>query len=464
MKKSIIFLINGLGIEKANSYSIAIDQAMPHLFETKKTSFFATAAINSVEYRSAYEQFYLGDTYANELKYIEEKVLNVDYLQQNPTYLKFANTITSSTCKLHIFLEPNNERIIEEVNRLVNLLNLESNRQVYLHLIITQQTLSEYPSLIKMINYMKYHINSCITVGFIMGKEWIPENMARQDVDNLRKLFFFCSAERWSDTEKKLNFLAEGNVRPCEIPGFCATNSCTIQNGDVILFFNTKRTTYDKFIKVLYENAEWAYKTKDIKFSIYSIIQLDTEYNIPCFTPSIVYEHSLSNLLAKASKRALIITAEENMKLINFLANGLVYVNNPNIQFMRNDNAYFSNFLNVQNIIDNMNYDLIIFDYHMDTSKTVNDLKDQLTAIDTVLGHVVEVCVNKHSLFISSLYGLKKEMPLAPYNPEMVTINYELQIPIFFFDYTYPQGKYVLFGNETNLILFSALRCILGYQ
>ena len=311
-----------------------------------------------------------------------------------------------------------------------------------------------------MINYMKYHINSCITVGFIMGKEWIPENMARQDVDNLRKLFFFCSAERWSDTEKKLNFLAEGNVRPCEIPGFCATNSCTIQNGDVILFFNTKRTTYDKFIKVLYENAEWAYKTKDIKFSIYSIIQLDTEYNIPCFTPSIVYEHSLSNLLAKASKRALIITAEENMKLINFLANGLVYVNNPNIQFMRNDNAYFSNFLNVQNIIDNMNYDLIIFDYHMDTSKTVNDLKDQLTAIDTVLGHVVEVCVNKHSLFISSLYGLKKEMPLAPYNPEMVTINYELQIPIFFFDYTYPQGKYVLFGNETNLILFSALRCI----
>ena len=33
MKKSIMFLINGLGIEKPNSYSISIDQTMPNLKE-----------------------------------------------------------------------------------------------------------------------------------------------------------------------------------------------------------------------------------------------------------------------------------------------------------------------------------------------------------------------------------------------------------------------------------------------
>ena len=273
-------------------------------------------------------------------------------------------------------------------------------------------------------------------------------------------MFFFCSAERWSDTEKKLLDLQNARIRPCMIPGFCATTSCTIQNNDTILFFNTKRTTYDKYIKVLYENAEWAYKTTDFHFNIYSMIQLDTTYNIPCFTQSIVYEHSLSNLLAKASKRALIVTTEEHMKLVNFLANGLMYVNNPNIQFMKNDLNYFSNLLNTQNVINNMNYDLIIFDYHMDTTKTVNDLKVQLTKIDVVLGNVAKTCENTHSLFISSLYGLKKELPLAPYNMEMVTIDYELQIPIFFFDYTYLMSKYVLLPGETNSILTSALRCI----
>ena len=35
MKKSVIFLINGLGIEKPGSYSISIDQSMPNLCKLK---------------------------------------------------------------------------------------------------------------------------------------------------------------------------------------------------------------------------------------------------------------------------------------------------------------------------------------------------------------------------------------------------------------------------------------------
>ena len=42
----------------------------------------------------------------------------------------------------------------------------------------------------------------------------------------------------------------------------------------------------------------------------------------------------------------------------------------------------------------------------------------------------------------------------------MVTINYEMQIPIFFFDYSYLRSKYALFPGETNNILTSAIRCI----
>ena len=35
MKKSILFLINGLGIERPGSYSISIDQCMPNLAKIK---------------------------------------------------------------------------------------------------------------------------------------------------------------------------------------------------------------------------------------------------------------------------------------------------------------------------------------------------------------------------------------------------------------------------------------------
>lgn len=459
MKKSVLFLINGLGIEKPGSYSIAIDQCMPNLSKTKETSFFTTAIINSLEYRSAYESFFLGDTYRKELEYISENILGPN-LVNNPVYQSLQSSLIDETKKLHVFVEPTTEKVVDEVNQLVNSLALKDNRHVYLHLILSQQTISEYQKLIQMVNYIKYHLNTCITVGFIIGKEVLDDEMSKNQIDVTKKLFFLCSAERWSDTDKKLLSLKEENIRPCMAPGFCATNDCKIENGDPILFFNTKRTSYDKFIRVIIENAEWAFRTNEIKLPMYSMIQLDTKYNIPCFANNIVYERCLSNIMEKANKKALIITDENNMQLLNFLANGLVYVNNPRIQFMKNDKAYFSVPQNVQYIIDNTDYDLIIFDYHMDVSKTINDLKEDLTKIDIVLGNIVNTCVNKHSLFITSLYGLKKELPLADYNAEMVTIDYEMQIPIFFFDYTYPRSKYTLFPGETNDILFSAIKII----
>ena len=41
-----------------------------------------------------------------------------------------------------------------------------------------------------------------------------------------------------------------------------------------------------------------------------------------------------------------------------------------------------------------------------------------------------------------------------------VAKHYQMEIPIFFFDYSYPRSKYMFRPGETNDILFTALRCI----
>ena len=134
-------------------------------------------------------------------------------------------------------------------------------------------------------------------------------------------------------------------------------------------------------------------------------------------------------------------------------------VNNPIISFiLKDDKLYQKEY--IEQLIDNTPYDLYIFDYHMDVSKDINHLKEQLSKLDIIIGHLGDVCVNKHSLIITSLYGLKKELPVAEYNNEIVLIDYEMQIPIFFFDYSYPKGKYYLSPGETNDILLTAINCI----
>lgn len=458
MKKSIIFLINGLGIEKPGSYSISLDQDMPNLCRTKETSFFTTAITNSLEYRSAYQQFFMGDTYKMELDYIKENILN-NNLVNNPVYQSFASNVSNQEAKLHIFLEPTTERVVEQINDLVSNLNLPKNKKVYIHLLLPQLTVNDYNKLTEIINYIKYHIDERINVGFVIGKEYLSEKLTVDEKKQMCKLLFYCSAERWIRTEEKLQSLKEQNIIPCKAAGFCANNDCYIQNNDTILFFNTRREDYDKFITSIYGNAQEVIKNSPINIPVYSLLKLYSQYNINSFAENINYENSLSNNLQKYNKKALILTNREHVNLINFYANGLNQVNNPNIVFMILDESLYD-YNTVVNIIDNSDYDLIIFDYFMDTSSTINNLKIGLRNIDKVLGNVVVCSENKHSLFITSLFGLKKELPLADYNSEKVLLDYEMQIPIFFYDYTYPASKYSLFPGDTNLILSSALWCL----
>jgi len=457
MKKSVLFLINGLGIEKQGSYSIAIDQCMPNLSKTKETSFFTTAFINSLEYRKAYESFFLGDTSRSEIKYMSDYIIN-DNVVNNPTFQSIKNKLTNENSKLHIFLEPNNDTIGDLISDLVKRLELRQNQKVYLHLLLTQQSTTEYKKLIDMVNFIKYHLDERITVGFVMGKEVLPPTLTEDILTNYKKILFYCSCERWTETDKKFLSLGEEGIRPCEAPTFCAVNTCNIEKDDVILFFNMKSTNYDNLIDAINYGNRSIQKDDTVTIPMYSMIHLDTKYNVLYFAENIDYPNSFDKLLEKANLKTLIITNNENMSYINFLANGLKYNNNPRIQFMNIYDPYFSNANNIINIIDNSDYNIIMFDYHMDVSKTINDLKSQLERIDVVLGIVANNCVNKHSLFITSLYGIKKALPLADYNSEIVTIDYEMQIPIFFFDYSYPRSKFALYPGETNDILNTILR------
>ena len=459
MRKSVIFLLNGLGIERQGSYSISIDQCMPNLSRTKETSFFTTAIIDSVEYKTAYERFFLGETYKKEVKYINSSIVN-DQVINNPTFSSLKNSLSDEKSKLHVFIEPTNDLVVDSLNELIKKLDLNPNQKVFLHLLLTQQTVTEYKKLIEIVNYIKYHIDTRITVGFIIGKELISENPTTEDLDMVRKIFFYGSCERWTETEKKFTDLMESKIRPCEAPGFSAINGCNIENKDVIFFYNTRKSNYDKYITSIYTIAPRVFRNDSVRLDLYSLIRLDTKYRVNCFAENIVYENSLANILNKSGIKTLVITKNENINYINFLVNGLNHVKNPNIDYMVLDENYFSNIGNVSSIIDNSKYHLIIFDYHMDVSKTINELKEGLEKIDVVLGNVVNTCTNKHSLFITSLYGLKKELPLADYNSEMVTLDYEMQIPIFFYDYTYPRSKYTLVPGETNDILNTAIRCL----
>ena len=455
MKKSVIFLINGLGIERPGSYSIAIDECMPQLCKIKDSSYYTSAVIDSLEPKEAYQSFFLGDSFHSEVDYIKNYVMNNSLLNNNTFHLLKQSCMNNH--KFHIFIEATNDKIVEELNYLLNLLQLDPTKKIYLHFILPQQVVKEYSKIISIINTIKYHLDSRVDVGFILGKDSFSEPLTKQQLDYAKKMFFYCSCERWSETDKKLRILETDKIRPNDVVGFSSSNSCNLEDGDTIFFFNTRREKYDALITSIIEGEKSVFQKTTISF--YSFIRLNTVLGINSFIDNIDYENSLSNILLRNQKRMLIITDVDNINLVNFYANGLNSINNPIICFMeKSDNLYRKDY--IERLINDMPYDLFLFDYKMDTSSTVNHLKEELSKLDVIIGNLASVCENRHSLFITSLYGLNCKMPVADYNPEMVTIDYELQIPIFFFDYNYPASKYDLFPGETNDVLSSALKCI----
>ena len=63
-------------------------------------------------------------------------------------------------------------------------------------------------------------------------------------------------------------------------------------------------------------NSKEVFK-EEVKLNIYSLIRLYTNYQIPCLAENIVYSKSLSNILEKYGKKALIYTDQQNMSLVN---------------------------------------------------------------------------------------------------------------------------------------------------
>ena len=53
------------------------------------------------------------------------------------------------------------------------------------------------------------------------------------------------------------------NIRPCVAPGFCAINGCNIEDNDVLLFFNTRKSNYDKYLDAIFTNAPKVFKRNE---------------------------------------------------------------------------------------------------------------------------------------------------------------------------------------------------------
>ncbi len=426
MKKTVLFLMNGFGIEQLDSYNIYNAKLMPNLDSYTKNYLFTQIESKAYNLTSGYRMFSTGsdlpltysliDNYYN--KFNENKNLNF-----------YVNSIRPEG-KVQLFLFCENEKSLDHIRKFCDFIK-QKNSKIYLHLVLTSYNTNNYKEIEKIINKISYD-HKDIKIGMILG----INSLTALNLTSLMNLFQNEVGEKWKEITKKISYLTTSKVQPKDVKEFYMNEGFKFDVNDSIFFFNYEFFDVSNFI---------SYISKVNNINDYcSLFQMNgVKYPMFAYPSSGI---SMNNSLKKIEAKTLILSNSENIKEINYYCNGLKNEVSDNICFSKTDDGINPALL--KSIIRDSNYDLIIINFPIDNVKSVSELNDKLSKLDSMLKVVHDFCVEtRTTLFISSLYGMQKELEIDNFTKAYV--DFSMKVPFIVIDPVFNKSNFVLGTGNT---------------
>ena len=239
--------------------------------------------------------------------------------------------------------------------------------------------------------------------------------------------------EKWREVSKKISSLVSLKTEPKNVKEFFLNEEFKFDVNDSIFFFNYELADMTNFVNNISKLTN-----TDTYFSMFPLTGI--KYPMFAYPKSGI---SMVNYLEKINAKALVLADSSSMRVINYYCCGLQSVVSPRISFAKTDNDLLLNQDNIKAIIRDSDYDLIMIDFRIDDAKNVDELNKKLSKLDGVLGYIHDFCVeNKISLFISSLYGMQKEIPVD--NFTRAFINFAGKVPFVVIDPVFNKANFSL--------------------
>ncbi len=443
--KTILFLMNGFGIETKNSYSIYDAELMPTFDELSRKYMFSTL---NTRVRSIYEGFRNMSLEVNELynyhiyqrEALEEKIL------KNSTYNTINNELTNRQSKLHIYaFVDTSEMIIDNLKHFLRNINKEKNKKIFLHLVLTNTNYEDYPQIIEVLSKINIELNEYATIGVVLGLETILNSNSAVELNFFLKMLISEFGEKWQSFNQKLDVSYRTKKAPTSIRPFIVNNGFTLEANDLCMIWNYDNIDISNFINSV-KNINYGKEVKN-NISFYSLFPIT--YNEPVLNV-LNYEvakNSLATNMQGLGFKTLVLTETKYVNAINYYLNGLESVNNPNISYLSLDN-YLYDVNTVVNIINKYPQELIIFNYDLSNFSSVEEFQGVLRKMDALIKGIYDNAKkNSHSLIISSIYGVQKTVPNA--KGEICHIEYD-KVPIVYIDSFITKANYVINNGDID--------------
>lgn len=431
MKKTILYLMNGFGIEQIDSYSIYNRELMPNLDFYTRNYLFAPIETPCFDLMEGFRYFSTGSPLALTYPFLDEFL---DKMDTNPNLRAYVEHLTKDN-NMHLFAFVENDKSVSQLKQFLNYVRSKTECNIYLHLVLDSKDHNDYKEFDRIITRMNYDMKD-YPIYTIVGKN-ILKNKSKDYVSILNHGI----GERWKEISKKFNSLLSGSSIPCDTDPFFVNDKFPFTSNDYIFFYNYNPFDCSNFVRDL--NTFNQIKTT---FSMFPLVGV----NYPMFAYP-VSNTSTASSLASIKAKALIISPENSINLINYYANGLRNVLSPNINYMKLDGNILNNANQMQAVINDPQFNLIIINNAIDASRTVDELNNKLREIDNSLKLIHDICdQNKYTFIISSLYGINRE--LIKDNFSKVRVNFSKKVPVIVKDETYQKDRFIISqGNPYTL-------------
>lgn len=426
MKKTVLFLINGFGIEQRDSFNIYNKELMPNLDKLTKEVLFSSIETSDYNLRDAYRTFSIETKDALTYPFLDTYSLK---LKENPNFNNYVSNIKENS-KFHLFCFIDNINSVEHIKNMLSSID----KEVILHVVLTNEDINDYSEISRILSKITLEVKN-FKFGSIVGKNTML-NSPKDYVDMLENGI----GEKWHEIDKKLNALEKSKIIPFNAKGFYVNDDFVIGKEDSVFLLNYEYYDITNFL----ERFKQIYSG-----NIFSMFPLKGgSYALYSYPTSGI---SLVNSLKSIAATGLIIADENNFGFINYFANGLKKVSDNSLLFMKTENDILYNKDIMTNTLKNDKFNLIIINHTIDDCKTITELNEKLKKIDESLAIINDICAtNNYSLVVSSLYGMKKEIAEDQYIKRLV--NFSTKVPLIISDKVYKKNNYNLtYGNVIGL-------------
>lgn len=309
-----------------------------------------------------------------------------------------------------------------------------------------------YKTIAKVLYKLNYETLPNMKLGVVFGKNLLTAEDRLNEFNDLGRMLFRGSGEKWTDTDQKINSLQTFKILPHDAKAFCVNDQFGLKTNDIILFYNYDEVDCSKFVQLInnpptFFNSQVAPGT--LKY--YSLFPLRNTTGVQNIYGNVTSEYSLSSAVKQIGAKGLVLIDQANLNVANYMINGLSPVGDGTIDYALTDSGILFNTEQMKAILENEKYQLIIINHRIDQYKDETSLKQAMTKIDQNLGMMKELCQDKYALIVSSLFGIKKEILMA--NQKEALVDFSNTVPVIIIDSRYNKKEYAMtYGNLYTLL------------